>query len=415
VFRRVGGLLCPLLLALASLGTAGLAPAQQTPPPLHPIVILISIDGWRWDYLERWQPPTLSALAARGVRADGLVPVFPSKTFPNHYSIVTGLYPNRHGVVSNNMLDPSLPGRFNLGNRLVQQDTRWWGGEPLWVTTERQGQIAATMFWPGSDAEIAGDRPTFWRLFDHNLPNDARVEQLLAWLKEPEPGRPTFLTLYFSEVDDAGHDDGPDSEPTRQAAQRVDAALGRLIAGVETSGLMARTNFVLVSDHGMTPLSQERTIVLDDYIDMATVDLIDSSPIVALNPRSGTVDALYTALKDKHRALQVFTRDNLPAVYRLRGHPRLPAIIGIADDGWHVRTRAAQAKDADEFAGGNHGYDPRHRSMHGLFVAAGPQFRSGVVVPAFDNVHIYELLCRVLGLDPAPNDGDLAVTRGFLR
>jgi predicted AlkP superfamily pyrophosphatase or phosphodiesterase len=378
-------------------------------------VILISIDGWRWDYLQRWQTPTLVALAARGVRAEGLVPVFPSKTFPNHYTIVTGLYPNRHGIISNNMFDPALPGRFTLANRQVQQDTRWWGGEPLWVTAERQGQIAATMFWPGSDAEIAGDRPTFWRMFDHELPNEARVDQLLTWLKEPEPGRPTFLTLYFSEVDDAGHDDGPDSEPARQAAQRVDAAIARLIGGVETSGLMPRTNFVLVSDHGMAPLSRERSIVLDDYIDMTTVDLIDSSPIVALNPRSGSVAALYVALKDKHRALQVFTRENLPAVYRLSGHPRLPAVIGIADDGWDIRTRVAQDKDADEFSGGNHGYDPRHQSMHGLFIAAGPQFRTGVVVPAFDNVHIYELLCRVLGLDPVPNDGDAAVTRGFLR
>lgn len=414
MIRRVGGLLCAVLLVLTSLGTAEQMPAQQ-PPPVSPIVILISIDGWRWDYLERFRPPTLSRIATSGVRAEGLVPAFPSKTFPNHYSIVTGLYPNRHGIISNNIADPLLPGRFTLSNRRVQQDTRWWGGEPLWVTTERQGQIAATMFWPGSDAEIAGDRPTFWRIFDNELSNDARVDQLLDWLKHPEPGRPTFLTLYFSDVDNAGHHEGPDSDATREAAQHVDAAIGRLVAGVQAAGLTARTNFVLVSDHGMAPLSPERTIVLDDYVDMSTVDLIDSSPIATLNPRSGSNEALYSALKDKHPALQVFTRDNLPADYRLRGHPRLPAVIAIAEDGWHIMTRANVQREDDLERGGTHGYDPRHRSMHGLFIAAGPQFRSGVVVPSFENVHIYELLCRVLGLRPASNDGDLAVTRGFLR
>lgn len=414
MIRRPAGWLCALLLVLTSLGAVGQRRAAQ-PPSARPIVILISIDGWRWDYLERFTPPTLSTLAAQGVRADGLVPVFPSKTFPSHYTIVTGLYPDRHGIISNNMVDPTLPGRFTLSNREVQQDTRWWGGEPLWITAERQGQIAATMFWPGSDAEIAGGRPTFWRMFEHELSNEARVDQVLAWLTQPAGGGPTFLTVYFSEVDSAGHDEGPDSAATRAAAQHVDTAIARLVAGVEAAGVADRTNYVLVSDHGMSPVARERTIVLDDYLDVSTVDLVDSSPIAALNPRSGSIDALYMALKDKHPALQVFTRENLPAHYRLRGHPRLPAVIAIADDAWHITTRAGLQREDDDVRGGAHGYEPRHRSMHGLFIASGPQFRSGVVVPSFENVHIYELVCRVLGLRPASNDGDLAVTKGFLR
>lgn len=414
VIRRQLTLLCTLLLALTALGSFnGLA--AQSAHQLRPIVILISIDGWRWDYLERFAPPTLSRLAASGVRSEGLVPVFPSKTFPNHYTIVTGLYPERHGIVSNSMLDPGLPGRFTLSNRDVQQDTRWWGGEPLWVTTERQGQVAATMFWPGSDAEIAGDRPTDWKVFDTDVPNAERVDQILAWLKEPDPARPTFLTLYFSTVDSAGHDGGPEAPETRAAAHDVDGAIARLVAGVDSLGLTARTNFVLVSDHGMAALSRDRTIVLDDYIDVSDVDLVDSSPILGVNPRTGSIDALYTALKDKHPALQVFTRDALPSEYRLRGHPRLPAVIGVADDGWHVTTRQMLEREKGRALAGTHGYDPRHRSMHGLFIATGPQFRSGVVVPAFENVHIYELLCRVLGLRPASNDGNPAVTAAFLR
>ncbi len=387
----------------------------ESPRAPSPIVILISIDGWRWDYIDRFVPPTIGRLAALGVRAEGLVPVFPSKTFPNHYAIVTGQYPERHGIVSNSMIDPMLPRRFTLGNRIAQQDTRWWGGEPIWVTAERQGLLAATMFWPGSDAEIAGDRPTYWRMFDDDLLNQDRVDQLLAWLSEPEPRRPTFLTLYFSDVDRAGHEAGPEARETREAALGIDVAIGRLVAGIERAGLAHRTNYVLVSDHGMAALSRNRTIVLDDYLDVSTIDFVETSPVIGVNPRSGSVDTMYQALKDKHPSLHVFKRDELPDEYRLRDHPRLPAVIGIADDGWHVTTRAMLERDGNRVPGGTHGFDPRHRSMHGLFVAAGPQFRSGLTVPAFVNIHVYELLCRVLGLRPASNDGDRSITAPFLR
>ncbi len=411
MIRRRRSVSCAFLLALTLIGTLAVRGAQSA----RPIVIVISIDGWRWDYLQRLAPPTISGLAARGVRSEGLVPVFPSKTFPNHYSIVTGQYPERHGIVSNTIVDPALPGRFTLSNRDVQQDTRWWGGEPLWITAERQGLIAATMFWPGSDAEIAGRRPTHWRTYDHELPNEARVDQLLDWLKLPEAVRPTLLTLYFSTVDTVGHDEGPDSPELREAVRQIDRTIARLTAGVDAAGLTPRTNFVLVSDHGMAEVAADRIIVLDDYMDMSTVDLVDSSPIVGISPRSGSADSMYAALKDKHAALQVFTREDVPSPYRLRNHPRLPAIIGVADDGWHVTTRALLAREDKRLPRGAHGYDPKHRSMHGLFVAAGPRFRTGVVVPAFDNIHVYELLCRVLALRPASNDGDSSVTAAFLR
>jgi predicted AlkP superfamily pyrophosphatase or phosphodiesterase len=416
VNRRLRGILCTVLLALTfGSNSAARAPLIQ---PARPIVILISLDGWRWDYIDRFKPPVLSRLAAAGVRAEGLIPIFPSKTFPNHYTMVTGLHAARHGITSNNMTDPGLPSRFTLSNRDVQQDTRWWGGEPLWVGVERQGQIAATMFWPGSDVEIAGDRPAYWRPYEHDLPNETRVDQLLAWLDEPEPRRPTFLTLYFSDVDTAGHRFGPLSEQTRRAALHVDGMIGRLMAGLERRGLSSRANYVIVSDHGMAELSRERRIFLDDYLDLATIDLVDSAPIVGINPRPGvSVDSVFQALAGKHQALQVFTRDTLPEDHRLRHHPRLPDIIGIADDGWHPTTRAWLAREQtdDEFPGGNHGYEPRHQSMHGLFVAMGPRLKSGVVVPAFDNIHVYELLCALLGVSPASNDGNPAVTATFLR
>lgn len=352
-------------------------------------------------------------MAARGVVSEGLVPVFPSKTFPNHYTAVTGLYPDRHGIVSNNMRDPALPGQFSLSNDEVQQDTRWWGGVPLWVGVERQGQIAATMFWPGSDVEIAGDRPTYWRKFDIKVSNFDRVDQILSWLRRPESERPTFLTLYFDEVDSASHEFGPDDPGLSTAIGHIDAAIARLMAGVTDAGLASRVNFVIVSDHGMAQLSRDRMIVLDDYVDLNSVDIIDRSPILGIAPRRGSVDDLYRALHGKHPALQVFKSEDLPARYRLAGHLRYPPVIGIADDGWDITTR--RAFEANRRPGGAHGYDPVHRSMQGLFIAAGPAFRSGLLVPRFEIVHVYELMCRVLGVRPEANDGDPEVTAGFLR
>ncbi|MBA3270341.1 MAG: alkaline phosphatase family protein [Acidobacteria bacterium] len=413
--RTLRAIFCTLTLIVATFASLPTAGARQS-APLLPITILVSIDGWRWDYIDRFAPDAIGRLARAGVRAEGLIPIFPSKTFPNHYTIVTGQHAARHGIVSNSMVDPALPGRFTLSNRDVQQDTRWWGAEPLWITAERQGRRAATMFWPGSDVEITGRRPTYWRPYEHELPNSERVDVLLSWLGQPEPVRPTFLTLYFSDVDTAGHDAGPDAPETRQAALAIDTAVDRLVSGVERLGLTSRTNFVLVSDHGMATLSPDRVIFFDDYFDVSTVDVIESAPLVGLTPRAGvSADAVYAALRDKHPALKVYTRGTLPEALRLRDHPRLPEVIGIADDGWHPTTRAMLARNNGAIPAGNHGYEPKNRSMHGLFVATGPQFKSGVVVPAFDNIHIYELLCRVLGLIPASNDGDGAVTRAFLR
>ena len=412
--RRLRGILIIVLLAVA-LGSCATRNLPNSSPDTSPIVILISIDGWRWDYLERFQPPAMSRLAAAGVRAEGLIPIFPSKTFPNHYSIVTGLHAAAHGIISNNMIDPVIPGRFTLSNRQVQQDPRWWGGEPLWVTAERQGLIAGTMFWPGSDVMIAGDRPTYWRPYDDDFPNEARVDEVLSWLDAPKGKQASFLTLYFSDVDDAGHDAGPHAEETRSAALSVDRMIARLVAGVESLGLAGRVNYVLVSDHGMSQLSPERVILLDDYIDVSSVDLIDTAPIVGLNPNPGVAtEKLYAALKNKHPALKVYLRSNLPEVYRLRNHPRTPAIVGIADDGWHPTTFARRL-EGEEFSFGNHGYDPVYRSMHGLFIATGPMFKAGATVPAFSNLQVYDLVCRVLQIEPAKNEGDPRVTEVFLR
>ena len=383
--------------------------------PARDVVVLISFDGWRWDYLERASAPHLGALAARGVQARGLIPVFPSSTFPNHYTIVTGLYPERHGIVANNMREPGFSGRFSMSSATART-ARWWGGEPIWGTAMGQGRRAAAMFWPGSEAPIQGVRPTYWRPFDDGLANEARVAQVIEWLALDDDRRPSFITLYFSDVDSAGHRYGPDSAEVLEAASRVDAALGQLQAGVARLGLQDRVTFVVVSDHGMAPLDRTRTIVLDDHLDLSTVDVAEWSPLLAVWPRRGTFDDVYRALNGRHPHLKIYRRDQVPAHLHYRNHARIPDVIGIADEGWMVTSRARLLGwRLAGFPKGGHGFDPALRSMHGLFVAAGPRLRSGQVVPAFESVHVYELLCRLLDLTPAPNQGDPAIAREMLR
>jgi predicted AlkP superfamily pyrophosphatase or phosphodiesterase len=379
------------------------------------IVVLISFDGWRWDYIDRAQVPHLRALATRGVRADGLIPTFPSKTFPSHYSLVTGLYPERHGIVSNVIHDPAFPERFTMTSNTAKT-ARWWGGEPLWNTAMLQGTRAASMFWPGSEAPIGGLRPTYWKPYNEAMPNAARVAQALEWLALPPDRQPAFITLYFSDVDSAGHAHGPDSAQVRQAAAQLDRRLGELINGARKLNLMDRLNIVVVSDHGMAQLSDRRVIYLEDYLDLSTVHITEWSPVLGVVPRSGSVDTVYAALKGKHPSLAIYRREQTPEHLHYRDNARIPPILGVADEGWTITTRARAfaTRIARRANGGGHGYDPTLKSMHGLFVAAGPQVREGVRASAFENIHVYNFLCALLELKPAPNDGDPNVTAGFL-
>jgi predicted AlkP superfamily pyrophosphatase or phosphodiesterase len=407
--RRAGVSALLLLVLFAAMGLA----ACVRPPA--PIVILISIDGWRHDYLARAEAPALRALATQGVRSEGLIPVFPTLTFPNHYTVVTGLYTENHGIVGNVMEDDTIDERFTM-SAATARDPRWWGGEPLWVTAEKQGQRSASMFWPGSEVEIGGVRPSHWKPYQDDFPHRDRVNQVIEWLRMPEADRPTFITLYFSEVDSVGHSRGPESTDVLEAAARIDAEIAALVAGVSELGLDDRVHYVIVSDHGMSQLSADRVIVLDDYLDMNTVQAIGGSPVSGLTPRTGTADDIVAALRDKHPHLAVYKREETPAHFHYRTHPRIPPVLAVAGDGWMLASRAQVLgwQDGRRF-GGAHGYDPALKSMQGLLIVSGPQFKRGEVVPPLENIHLYEMMARVLGLTPAPNDGTRGATSAFFR
>jgi predicted AlkP superfamily pyrophosphatase or phosphodiesterase len=407
-----------ILVALALWILAAAGPRAQASGP---IVVLVSFDGFRWDYIDRAPVPNLTALAARGVRAKELIPSFPSLTFPNHYTIVTGLYPGHHGIVSNTMWTPAL-GRFTLSSPVVR-DAVWWGGEPIWVTAIRQNRRAMDMFWPGSEAPIKGTRPDRWWPFDGSVPNADRVTRVLDWLALPEGERPSLVTLYFQEVDHIGHVNGPDSREVLDAAAHLDAALGQLMAGITRLGLEGRTNVVIVSDHGMTKHTDDMMIFLDGAIDPKAANVISTGELVQVAPQTErpgglrSVDAVYRALQGRLPHLTIYKREETPARYHYRNHPHIAPIVGVPDEGWIVTTREQEAKrkpDA-EARRGAHGYDPALRAMHGLFVAAGPAVREGLLVEPFENTHIYDFLCAILKITPAKNDGDPRVTRGFLK
>lgn len=374
-----------------------------------PVTILISIDGFRPDYLERGQTPTLSHLAAEGVSA-AIRPAFPSITFPNHYTLVTGQRPDRHGVVNNRMEDPARPGvTFTLSDRVVGADPIWWAGaNPIWVTAERQGVRTGTMFWPGSDYELAGVRPTRWRAFDQTLTDFARVDTLLGWLDLPAAERPSLFTLYFDIVDTAGHRFGPDAYETNAAAAQVDAALARLLAGLEARGVAA--NLVIVSDHGMAGISDDRLIDLDAMMPAGAGRVVWDGPLAGVEPING---ADITGLLGAHAHGECLRKQDAAQRWGFGANVRVPAIICLAEIGW--RYRSAQIPPYRTPSLGAHGYDPRAPEMAALFIANGPAFRSGVQLPAFDNVSVYPLLARLAGVTPEVNEGNLADTAAALR
>ena len=404
--RRFALLVAVALVVVA----ASTGPRAQTP---RAIVVLVSFDGWRADYIDRANVPNLKALAARGVRAKAMIPSFPSLTFPNHYTIVTGLYPSHHGIVANNFVEPGFPLRFGMSAETAK-DPHWWGGEPIWVTAIRQGRRAMDMFWPGSEVEIRGVRPTEFRPYDGNVPNANRVAQTLAWLALPEDRRPSFVSLYFSDVDHAGHLAGPESHEVLDAAAALDASLGQLVDGIARIGLGDRTTVVVVSDHGMSQLSYSRMIYLDDALDLSTVDITEEHGSLGIWPRTMSVDALYRHLHGRYPPLTVYKREELPASLHYAGNPRIPPIVGTLQDGWFLTSYEREAR-ATELHFGAHGFPPTYTSMGALFVAAGPGVRQGLLVEPFENIHVYEFMCRLLNLTPAKNDGDPSVTRGFLR
>ncbi len=383
--------------------------------PIHP-TILISIDGFRWDYPEKASTPNFDFLIENGVRAESLTPSFISKTFPNHYTIVTGLYPQNHGIVANNMIDLDLQKRFRMSDREQVQNPEWWSGEPIWVTAEKQGIRTAPIFWVGSETKIDDVLPTYWQPYDDDKPNQTRIDQTLEYFAMPDSTKPEFVTLYFSLVDNAGHRFGPNSCETVKAIELVDGLIGQLVVGLREMTLLENVNLIIVSDHGMAETSTKRLIFLDDYVDLSKIQIVDLDPYAAINPGELSIDEIYHKLAGAHPRFKIYKKENIPTRFHYNSNKRIPALIALPDEGWTITIHQRRKMNPEEeFIGGTHGYDNRLQSMGAIFIAHGPAFKRGLKVPTFSNIHLYELMANILGVQPAPNDGSLDAVKEMLK
>ena len=389
------------LLLAACTSTSPAASGEPAP------VLLISIDSFRPDYLDRGVTPNLVQIARSGVRARWMNPSYPPLTFPNHYTLVTGLRPDHHGIVHNTMRDAEL-GEFRNSDENAVREPRWWGGEPVWVTAEKAGLRTATLFWPGSEAPINGTWPSDWVKYDDEMPMSQRVDIVLGWFARPAQQRPRLITLYIGALDHTAHDFGPDSPETNATLAEVDAAIGRLLHGLSAQALRDRVNIVVVSDHGMAPVASSHSLNVETLVDHNDATYVSVGEVVGFVPRTGHEAAADAQLLGRHDHYECWRKGELPARWHYGTHPRVPPIVCQMDVGFDAQTPRKLVSRRPGGTRGSHGYDPADPTMRALFIAQGPAFRQSVEIAPFDNVDVYPLLAKLIGVDPNPNDGKIA-------
>lgn len=395
------------LLALSVLLLFGCSPEKEQPQ-----LLLISFDGFRADYLSKTETPNFDRLIKNGATAEGLIPIFPTKTFPNHYAIATGLYPENNGLIGNNMYDPEMDARYSMGNRDAVENPDWYLGEPIWNTVEKAGKKAGTMFWIGSEAPIQNMRPSHWKSYDGSIPNEARIDTVVNWMtREQEPV--DFGTLYFSFVDSQGHRYGPDSEEVIEAIQQADELVGYLMEKLESNESI---NLMIVSDHGMIEVSPSRKVTLDDYIDVNKIEIISYSPALMFNVEGEGEVEVFESLKKNEENFKVYLKENIPDRYHLKNNSRVPEVLMVADEGYTINTKQFfESRGNDYPSGGAHGFDNANPKMDAIFVAYGPAFKKEVKLGRFENIHLYEVMAKILNIEPAPNDGDIDAVMEILK
>ena len=383
----------------------------------RPIVLLISLDGFRYDYAEKYHAKNLIALGKRGVHAKAMLPAFPTTTFPNHYTIATGLYPANHGIVENSFWDPDMKALFRFNDPKLASNPKFWGGTPLWVLAEKQGVTAGCYFWPGSDYEIGGKRPTYWYPFDSKTKKETQIAQVVEWVKMPETKRPNFMTLYFSDVDHAGHDHGPDAEETRAAVEEVDRTLGELFSQIKQTKVPV--NIFVVSDHGMANV--EPMVDLGKLANFEGVQTAGSGTnFEVYSEDSNKIEELYVALtKTPDPRFVVYRKADIPARLHYSGSNRIGDLVVFSRQ--RLTVGVVDPKRAPRAGGpqkGNHGYDLEVvPEMRAIFYAAGPNLKGGgVVLEEFENIHVYPLIAKLLRLQVRDTiDGDLKVLETILK
>ncbi len=379
-----------------------------------PYVILISIDGFRYDYAEKFDAVNIKSLSLNAVKAASMVPSYPSLTFPNHYTLVTGLYPSHHGLVGNYFYDRNRKESYSMKTGSIVKDGYWYGGTPLWVLAEKQHMLSASFYWVGSEANIKGIYPTYYYTYNEAIPNNRRIEIIKNWLQLPPEKRPHLITVYFPEVDHAGHRYGPDAPQTALAVKQVDSAIGKLYEQVKNIGLPV--NFILVSDHGMTKIDTENPIGLPNEIDSAKFIIPRGAELLMLYAKNKKdIKKTYKKLKSIQKDFTVYRPKNMPSILHFS-----------KKDDWHhhigdlllvPKWPKTFSMGSKELSPGAHGYNPYLvKDMHAIFYAWGPAFKNNLSIPSFENVNVYPVITSILGLTiQGPIDGSLKVAQAILK
>jgi|WetSurMetagenome_2_1015567.scaffolds.fasta_scaffold06232_2 ectonucleotide pyrophosphatase/phosphodiesterase family member 5 len=370
--------------------------------------ILISFDGFRWDYPNRGITPNLDFINENGVHALSLKPCFPSKTFPNHYSIVTGLYPENHGIIANDFTNLKTHQKYSLWDTTAKNDAKWYKGESVWEAAKRQGVIAASYFWPGSELNVDYRRPDYTEKFDYTRSYDERINGSIKWLQLPFEKRPHLIMLYFDATDTSGHNYGPNSNEVNQSISFEDSLVGKLFLGLKKINLLDSTNIIILSDHGMTELSPDRVINIDKLLAGFHYKTSDKGTMMFIYPDEVEKNEVYNHLKKSEQDFKVYWKEDIPDHLYYKSNPWVAEIIVIADLGFSLFDRKDIEKYSKHFPLGNHGYDPSYLDMHGIFYAIGPDFKKGFSTGTINNIDIYPLLTKLLRIFPNNNiDGKL--------
>lgn len=364
-------------------------------------VVLVSLDGFRYDYAEKYGATHLLAIGSRGASApEGMIPAYPSLTFPNHYTLVTGLYPEHHGIVANSFYDPARHEYYSYRNPETVRDGSWYGGIPLWSLAEKQGMRTACFFWPGSEAKIAGERPSYYLHYNESYPDEKRIDQVIAWLKLPVAQRPHFITLYYANVDHQGHMHGPESEEVRRAVRHVDYLMGELETKLDA--LHLPIDLIIVSDHGMAKVEGD-WITLDSYADLHGFKT-DGSLLYA--PTGADAERVYQQLKIASPNFMVYRRAHVPPDLHYNSNPRIGDPVIVAQAPVLIRAHASPNGEDHSTLVGQHGYNPFQMiSMRAIFFAEGPDIRPGIRLKPFENVNVFPFIVKILGLTSPKVDG----------
>ena len=360
-------------------------------------VLLISFDGFRADYIDWYDTPNFDQIKLNGVKAKSLKPVFPTKTFPNHYSIATGMYVENHGLIGNQFFDKKLNEFYQTKDREKVEDKRFYGGEPIWSTAEKQGLKTASYFWVGSEAQAGGHYPSIWKKYDQKQSFDARIDSVIKWFEKPIKNRPRLVLLYFHEPDNTGQKYGPRSKENKLMVESVDKTIGNILNKLKTLTIYKKLNVILVSDHGMTEIDKTKKIVLSKYIDTKKIKMEGSGAYTLLySDENNEIEKSYLKLKQLSN-IDVYKKENIPDKWRFKRHHRIKDILIVAKEGWTI-LRDNLEGSYYFYSKAAHGYDNDLQSMQAIFFAQGPAFKKDYTISSINNIDIYPLIAHILNI-----------------